>query len=80
MFLKIMSDDGLADKDYRKKFKMIEVTQFEFYKEQTEDRVVPVPCVSYTDLLGKEQFQIVEGNVYVMNSQGKTIESWSPNV
>lgn len=79
MFLKIMSDDGLADKDHRKKYKMIEVTQFEFYRSFGEGVVDSFPCVSFTDMLGKESYFVVHGNVYVMNNQGKTIESWSAN-
>jgi len=79
MFLKIMSDDGLADKDYRKKFKMIEVVQYEFYKSFGEGLAESFPCVRYTDVIGRESSSAIDGNVYVMNDQGKTIESWSPN-
>lgn len=79
MFLKIMSDDGMADNDYRKKYKMIEVAQFEFYKSFGDGLVESFPVVSYMDMTGRESHHVVEGNVYVMNNQGKTIESWSPS-
>lgn len=80
MYLKIMSDDGLPDEDYRKKYTMIEVVKFEFYRSLSSGAVASIPFVSYTDIIGKESSQAIYANIYVMNNQGKTIDSWSPNI
>ncbi len=79
MFLKIMNDDGLADNDYRKRYHMIEVVDFFVYHSLSSGTVESQPSVTYTDTLGKEHSRVVHGNVYVMNNQGKTIDTWSPN-
>lgn len=79
MFVKIMSDDGLADKDHRKKFTLIEVVELEVFRSLESGTVDSVPFISYRDKLGKEGSGAIYGNVYIMNDQGKTIETWSPN-
>lgn len=79
MFLKIMSDDGLADHDHRKKYQMIEVVDFWVYRSLSSGTVESQPSVTYINKLGQECSRVVHGNVYVMNDQGKTIDTWSPN-
>lgn len=79
MYLKIMTDDGLADSDYRKKYTMIDIVKVEFYRSASSGTVESIPYVDIIDSLGKDHSFAVHSNVYVMNDQGKTIDSWSPN-
>lgn len=74
-----MSDDGLADKDHRKKFALIEVVEVEVYRSLTSGTEESIPFVHYRDKLGKEGSLAIYGNVYILNDTGKTIETWSPN-
>lgn len=69
MFLKMTSGDGIPDSDNRKEFALVECSSVTF--ERKDGGVfahVAMPSGSVTFCLS--------GNVYVLNSSGKTIEAF----
>lgn len=69
VFVKIMANDGLTDVHHNKGFKVIVVEPGQVIEFTQE----PEPMVTIDDLSYS-----VEGNVYLMNSNGKTISHFTP--
>lgn len=76
LIVKIMSAENLADDDTRKSYQLLtEVAYVSFCRNPG----APIACVSFSGD-GAEDGRLVEyaleGNVYVMNENGKTISSF----
>lgn len=80
MFVKFMKNDGLADTDYGKSYTMIEVLSIEFVTWE-KDEYLPSSgwMARYNTKDGKCDMWPVSGNVYIMNDEGKTVDSFWPN-
>lgn len=74
MYLKIMNGllDGLHDHDGGKAHRMVETTKYEFFINADDEY-----RLAYQHN-GSEVVESVSGNIYVLNDQGKTINSFYP--
>jgi hypothetical protein len=79
MYVKIMSGENIPDGDSRKQFELFAgVTSVEFRRDPivpSETRPPPVEVV-ITLLNGAVTFRHAWGNVYALNDDGKTIETF----
>lgn len=84
MFLKIMShtpNRSQADADISKPYEMIEVSSCKFMRDEVEGpdgRRIEyyLHCTVPGELMNRSY--IIEGNVYLLNDEGKTIDSFWP--
>jgi hypothetical protein len=73
MYLKMMSREDLPDSDSRKAFRLIQqVIDVQF------ERRADACYVDFTAEDGAHVTTAAEGNVYVLNDQGKTVASYGP--
>lgn len=82
MYIKLMSDENLADTDATKRFAMITVgdkDKVDFKYQEYLDKP-PEPVLVITEESGDTTPYFMEGNVYIMNQNGKTIAHYSPFV
>lgn len=69
MYLKLMSGEDIPDDDNRKAFSLVECSSFQFKREDNA-------AFAHVNMAsGPVTFQL-EGNVYVLNNAGKTIETF----
>lgn len=80
LIVKIMTDDGLADDSPYKAHSLITgVISLKFLRSSENNG--SNPCVLMYFAPGEEpEYADIEGNVYVMNENGKTISSWAAPV
>jgi len=71
MFVKLMSADDLPDHHYAKGFQLIETLHARFIRGETG------PQVEYSIQDGVWNNRTLEGNAYILNSEGKTIETFA---
>lgn len=72
MFLKIMYGDNVPDGDGSKPHRLIETTQYEYFRNANGERVLSWILKDGTT----EHVMPINGNVYVMNDEGKTINTF----
>ena len=69
MYLKVMSNENLPDQHYAKLFVIRECKEVSFYRNEVGN-----PCAWVDgDSIG------LQGNAYILNAAGKTIDSFSCN-
>lgn len=75
MYIKIMSDENLADESCHKGFQVVSnVRSFKFKRFDVLNENKESAAISVVHLDGLEILYPVSGNVYVTNVNGKTIE------
>lgn len=73
MYLKLMSHENLPDGDPSKTYRLLDhVTSASFFREETGVTVT----VWFNDDTPTETF-LLQGNTYILNDQGKTIDSFA---
>jgi hypothetical protein len=65
MYLKVMSDENLHDRNSAKCYRLIECKEVSFYRTQNGN--------SFANVDGEQV--TLWGNAYILNSNGKTIDS-----
>lgn len=73
MYVKLMTNDGKNDNDQGKLFSMVPIGAKDYFKFAKVDGKV---CLVINTWLGEELITPLEGNAYVMNTDGKTIASY----
>lgn len=84
MFLKIMSTQDLPDHDYRKGYELIECARVKFVEEDLECSGIScrkkVAKVDFDGDGGVWMSFVLTGNAYIINDNGKTVATASPNL
>lgn len=79
MFLKLMSAEDLPDADGSKSYRLIECSDVRFAQKMNLGAGSGFySAVTYIDARGEQQHLYLEGNAYLLNNAGKTIESFWP--
>lgn len=71
MFLKLMSDEPLPDHDSRKRFRLLDGIKKVVFQRGTDGATVEI---HHDD--ARFDIEFLTGNAYLMNDQGKTIQSF----
>ncbi len=76
MLLKLMSDEAIPDHDNRKRFRLFDdVKRVTFVRDPESNDLTGVFAeVIWRD--GERDIHFLTGNAYLMNDQGKTIQSF----
>lgn len=70
MFVKMMEYSNLRDGDSSKRFRLVECKAVKFWSEDG------VPAATTTGEHGEKTRHLLDGNAYILNRNGHTIDKW----